>query len=67
MYTHTQLLTSPEDDRQQTGGTIHIIFALEASPEQNEDNMHLKEPLVSVWTCQRHCKEKTVRASGVYF
>jgi len=48
MYTHTQLLTSPEDDRQQTGGTIHIIFALEASPEQNEDNMHLKEPLVSV-------------------
>lgn len=42
-HTHTpELLTSSEDNRQQTGGSVHIIFALGLSPKLNEANKHLK-------------------------
>lgn len=67
LYTHTELPTSPEDNRQQTGGRDHVIFASGLTPEQNEANRHLKYPLYSVRGSQKHCKDKTVRPTRCPF
>lgn len=67
LHTHTELLTSPEDNRQQTGGRDHVIFASGLTPELNEANRHLKYPLYSVRGSQGHCKDKTVRPTRCPF